>query len=400
MNVDHWRRGAPWLLAVSATGSLATSSFTYAGDLHVYVFGGEALKAPSVMYTPGWIDQMTALPFVYPPFAAMLFYPLHWLPFWLVTFLWRVSVVAALYVSMRIALRLMKRNDPRAAMLWTAGGIWLEPIVGNIKSGNVGVFLMLVVLYAAYSTRWWASGLLVGVASGVKLTPAIAAFYFGGGRRWAAMTFSVVAFLATLLAAYPLVGNRVVAYFTDWIGGDSLFSMGYTVNQSWRAGIARVVGYDPGMSALVVVAIAATFLVAVGAWWMLRQDAVGALLVIMIFGLLVPPVSWTNHWVWLVPLVMWLRNGTWCQAKGARVLFWVWLIVMVVAVPNALDQLQPVANQISRPGGLAWAALIYPLLTVTTFGWMIATGLRARQRTHSGQRRVVRPVDVGAPAND
>ena len=55
--------------------------------------------------------------------------------------------------------------------------------------------LVLAVLYAVYSTRWWLSGLLVGLAAGVKLTPAVSGLYFLGVRRWGAVVFSAVVVL-------------------------------------------------------------------------------------------------------------------------------------------------------------------------------------------------------------
>ena len=71
-------------------------------------------------------------------------------------------------------------------MQWTAVGIWIEPLRSNFDYGQINVILVLAVLYAAYSSRWWLSGLLVGVAAGIKLTPAITGLYFLGVRRWGA----------------------------------------------------------------------------------------------------------------------------------------------------------------------------------------------------------------------
>ena len=70
-------------------------------------------------------------------------------------------------------------------MLWTAVGIWIEPLRSTFDYGQINVLLVLAVLYAVYSTRWWISGLLVGLAAGVKLTPAVSGLYFVGARRWA-----------------------------------------------------------------------------------------------------------------------------------------------------------------------------------------------------------------------
>ena len=34
-------------------------------------------------------------------------------------------------------------------------------------------------------------------------------------------------------------------------------------------------------------------------------------------GLLVSPVSWTHHWVWAVPLLVWLTVAAWRRRSAA-----------------------------------------------------------------------------------
>ena len=161
-------------------------------DLHVYLGGAAALDHPGTLYDYVYADQTPdfPLPFTYPPFAAVLFYPLHLLPFGLVALAWQLGIVAALYGVVRISQRLLSdRNQPgdrRVAMLWTAVGIWIEPLRSTFDYGQVNVLLVLAVLCAVCSTRWWLSGLLVGLAAGVKLTPAVSGLYFLGARRWGA----------------------------------------------------------------------------------------------------------------------------------------------------------------------------------------------------------------------
>jgi alpha-1,2-mannosyltransferase len=334
----------------------------------------------------------------------MIFYPLHFLPFWLAALCWRVGVVMAVYAVVRMCQQMIGADDTRVAMLWTAGALWLEPIVGNVKHATIGVFLMLAVMYAAYSTRWWLSGLLVGLGAGVKLTPAIAGLYLVGVRRWAAAMFSAVVFFATLGVSYLMAGDRVRYFFTDWIGRDRLFTIGNDYNQSWRGGIARVLGYDAGTGPLLVAVIAATAVLALVAWWLLgsrsqERDRLGSLLVVMLFGLLASPVSWTAHWVWIVPLLVWLWHGPWHDAPGARVLWWAWLVVAFAAIPNALAQLQTSRWEISRPWYEAWAGLIYPIMTLATLGWIIATGVRSR-RASSSAAEIAAPQSLSQDVQD
>ena len=376
------------LLVISAAVQFAVTYQHYADflfDLHVYVLGGAALDEPGTLYHFTYTDQTPNLPlsFTYPPFAAIIFYPLHLLPFGLVAFCWQVGIAGALYGSIRISQRLLGGGSRQVAMLWTAGVIWLEPVRNTFDFGQVGVFLMLAVLYAVYSTRWWLSGLLIGVAAGVKLTPAISALYFLGVRRWAAAVFSAVVFLATVGLSVLIVGDQARYYFTDLLGNAGRVGpVATSFNQSLRGGLARIVGHDPGFGPLLV-AIAVTSVLAWLAWQALagtqERDRLGSLLVVQLFGLLVSPISWTHHWVWVVPLMIWLIHGPWRELPGARILGWGWLGLTLIGVPKWLSFAQPSIWEISRPWYLAWAGLVYIAATLVTLGWIAAIGRRARR---------------------
>jgi hypothetical protein len=73
-------------------------------DLHVYI----------CLYRYVYADQTPdfPLPFTYPPFAAVVFYPLHLLPFGLVAFCWTVGTMAALYGVVRLPWRGSPRAEP------------------------------------------------------------------------------------------------------------------------------------------------------------------------------------------------------------------------------------------------------------------------------------------------
>lgn len=382
---------APAILAVSVVIRLASTMISYfvAGDfffdLHVYVVGGAALNHPGTLYDVFYVDPIKGehLPFTYPTFAAMVFYPLHLLKFGLVAFLWQVAQVAAVYGSVRISQRFIGGGSRRIAMLWTAAALWLEPVASNVQTGQVGVFLMLGVLYAAYSTRWWLSGLLIGVGAGIKLTPAITGLYFVGMRRWAAAAFSAVVYFGTVGLAYLALPDDTNRYFPgQMIEAGQTLPTGSSWNQSWLGGISRIVGHDAGPRSLVIGAIAATAVLTVLAWRALgsgrgERDRLGSLLVVQLFGLMAAPVSWIHHWVWVVPLMIWLIHGPWRNEPGAKVLGWGWLVLMVISVPSLLALAQPNIMDFSRPWYLAWAGLVYIAASLTTLVWIVATGRRA-----------------------
>jgi len=384
---DLLRAAAPALLIVSIGARLAWTYLVPNGanfvDLHVYLGGAAAIDHPGTLYSYAYADQTPdfPLPFTYPPFAAVVFYPLHLLPFGLVAFLWQVATMAALYGAVRISQRLMgvpAGAGYRVAMLWTAVTIWIEPLRSTFDYGQINVLLMLAVLWAVYTARWWLSGLLVGAAAGIKLTPAISGVYFVGVRRWAAALFSAVVFLATVGVSALVVGDQTRYYFTDLLGdARRVGPIATSFNQSWRGGISRILGHDAGFGPLVMAAITVTAVLAVLAWRALdSSDRLGKLLVVELFGLLFSPISWTHHWVWLVPLMMWAIHGPPRERPGARFVGWGWLALTLVGVPWLLSFAQPTIWQISRPWYLAWAGLVYIVAAVATLIWIAATGDR------------------------
>ena len=265
-------------------------------------------------------------------------------------------------------------------MLWTAVGIWLEPLRSTFDYGQINVLLVLAVLYAVYSTRWWVSGLLVGLAAGVKLTPAVGGLYFLGVRRWGTVVFSAVVFFATIGVSALVVGDQTRYYFTELLGdAGRVGPIGTSFNQSWRGGISRILGprrrlraagggrdrRDRGAGALAWRAVG-------------TSDRLGGIVVVQLFGLLLSPISWTHHWVWLLPLMIWLLHGPLRERLGARMLGWGWLALTLVGVPWLLSFAQPTIWEISRPWYLAWAGLIYIVATLVTLAWIAATGRRSR----------------------
>jgi len=317
-------RLAPAVLVASVAARLAWTYLVPNGanfvDLHVYLGGAAALDQPGTLYSYFYADQTPdfPLPFTYPPFAALVFYPLTKLPFAVVALGWQLGIIAALYGVVRVSQRLIGVSSVPAAMLWTAVGIWTEPLRSTFDYGQVNVFLVLGALWAAYSSRWWVSGLLVGVAAGIKLTPAIAGVYLAGMRRWAAAGFAALVFAATVALPIAVIGQQARYYFTDLLGdARRVGPIGTSFNQSWRGGISRILGHDAGYGPLVLAGIAVSAAVAVLAWRALAGDRLGSLLVVELFGLLVSPISWTHHWVWVVPLMIWLIDGPWRARPGA-----------------------------------------------------------------------------------
>ncbi|NLU83833.1 mannosyltransferase [Rhodococcus sp. HNM0569] len=379
-------RWSPVLLVVSIAARLVWTLATPNGmnlvDLHVYVDGsGSLFDGDLYDYTYSEETPDFPLPFTYPPFAALVFYPLHYLPFPVVGVGWQLLIAAALFALVWLSLRLLfgervqGRRWLELTAVWTAVGLWTEPVRTTLDYGQVNVFLALAAVGAASTTRWWLAGGLVGLAAGVKLTPAVTGLYLAGQRRWAAAVASAVTFAGTVGLSYLLVGSAAHEYFTTLLGdADRIGPVGSVWNQSLRGALSRLVGHDVGSGLAWAAAVAVSGVLAVLAWRAIgAADRLGTLLIVQLFGLLLSPISWSHHWVWVVPLLVWLVHGRYRHRLGARILAGYWLVTSLVGVPWVLSFFQDSIWIVSRPGLLAWIGAVDVLGALATFVWLAWT---------------------------
>ncbi|MFE3193501.1 mannosyltransferase [Nocardia sp. NPDC059240] len=362
-------------------------------DLHVYVdgsanFGGGHLYE----YTDSSKTPDFPLPFTYPPFAALVFYPLHFLPFGVVAIGWLLATVAALFGVVWLSLEMLFGKDAMreqrwrtAALAWTAVGMWLEPVRSTFDYGQVNVFLVLLAMLAVRSATWWVSGALVGVAAGIKLTPAVTGLYFAARRRWFTAIWSAVVFAGTIGLTYLISPGETNKYFRELLGdARRIGPVGSSSNQSLRGALSRLLGHDVVSGPVWIAAALVTAVLAFFAWRTLASDdRLGTLLIVQLFGLMISPISWSHHWIWLLPVILWLLYGPLRQAAGARVLAGYWLVVTLIGVPWVLGFFQKSIWTISRPGILSWLGAVDVIGVLVFYVWIIRAG-RADAR---------RPVD-------
>ncbi|MFE3255043.1 mannosyltransferase [Nocardia sp. NPDC059091] len=353
-------------------------------DLHVYVDGSANLFGGNLYdYTDSSKTPDFPLPFTYPPFAALVFYPLHFLPFGAVAIGWLLATVAALFGVVWLALEMMvgreamrERSWCTAAVAWTAIGMWLEPVRSTFDYGQVNVFLVLLAMIAVRSARWWVSGTLVGVAAGIKLTPAVTGLYFAARKRWFTAIWSAVVFFGTILLTYLFAPGETNKYFRELLGdAHRIGPVGSATNQSLRGALSRLLGHDVVSGPVWIAAALVTAVLAFFAWRALDSgDRLGTLIIVQLFGLMVSPISWSHHWIWLLPVILWLCYGPLRQAAGARVLAGYWLVVTLIGVPWVLGFFQDSIWTISRPGILSWLGAVDVLGVLALYAWIIRAG--------------------------
>ena len=324
------RRVLPVTLPVLAVVLAGMLLYThgYHIDLEVYRIGIATWRAGGDLYgpLPPTVSGL-ALPFIYPPFAALVLLPLEVLPW---TAAW-LTLYAASLASVAVTRYVVARR------VWPAGGrpgavsvaslalpaaLLLEPVLETFRFGQVNLVLMALVAVDCLVERpRWPRGLLVGLAAAVKLTPAAFVLFFLIRRdhRAAAVTVGTAA-LATGIgfAVDPASSARY------WFGGPASGVSGsvFYTNQTIQAVLARA--EVPPLTAKVVWLAAAVALLALVAPVVRRAEPALALVTVAGFALLVSPTSWSHHWVWIAPALLVVgteavrrRSTGWAAATAA-----------------------------------------------------------------------------------
>ena len=298
-------------------------------DLSVYQYGGRRILDGLPLY--GARDPATNLRFTYPPFAAVAMLPLGPLPFWLATALWTAASLGALAGTVLLVGRALGRAVPAGLVaLLTIGALALEPVWQNLTFGQINLLLMLAVLVdLVHPERRW-SGVLVGIAAGVKLTPLVfvVLLLLVGRRRTAGR--ALLAFAGTVAIGVAVSPGAAKAYWTEnLIEAGRVGPPELAHNQSLFGALTRLLdGPPPTVLWLAVAGPLALAVLVVGAVCWRRGDRVLGTGLGALAMLLASPVSWSHHWVWAVPvaLALWERNRWagigWTAVFVARPFVW------------------------------------------------------------------------------
>jgi alpha-1,2-mannosyltransferase len=200
--------------------------------------------------------------------------------------------------------------------------VWLEPVLSTLNLGQVNAIVMLLVLadLAQPDRRRW-KGVGVGLATGIKLVPGLFIVYLLLTRRLRAAAVSAGTFAATVLLGLALSPRD----FADYWGGAfadphrvaSAVGIGYLGNQSLHGLAARLTGGDGTALWLPLALVTLVAGTALGVLVQRRGRELPAVLVIAFTGLLVSPVAWTHHWVWVVPLLIFAFTAA-ARLRGPR----------------------------------------------------------------------------------
>lgn len=301
-------------------------------DLDVYRAEGWTVRNGGDLYDMRATHAL--LPTTYPPFAALLFIPLTWMSTGAMRMAANLANLGLLVALVHLSLRLIGHRParlPQAAVTLgaAAAAVWCEPVWTTIRYGQVNLLLAVLVLWDLTrrpGNRW--AGVGIGIAAGIKLTPALFAVFLGvagvtlalrrlsGGRTgWNVHLRRAVVASATFLGTVALTAIALPhdshRFWTEIIFSADRPGFGEdTANQSLRGILARALHTgDPAGAWLLPAAAVACAGLAVAVAALLAGDRLPhghawAAVSCAVTALIVSPISWSHHWVWAIPLVL------------------------------------------------------------------------------------------------
>jgi alpha-1,2-mannosyltransferase len=323
--------------ALTAYAALRRPADVRLSDLSVYLGAVTGLTDGASLYD----FARGNAPYTYPPFAALLFTPLSWLPTLPVQLAWSLATVATVLGLARLAARaheprtLAEAGDRRPAVTAAlALALMLSaPVSSDLKYGQVSLFLAGLIaldLLVLRRTPW--HGALIGFTAAVKLTPLIfIPLLWYAGRRTAALTATATFAGCAAIAALALPGDSWRFWTTEMFQVSRLGYITSAGNQSLNGALMRFELPVSLRSTLVLLIGGAVAAVALrrGARLAKTGDWLSATVVVGAASVVLSPVSWTHHQIWLVlAALLPVRGPAWVGRTWTAVV----LAVMVLPV--------------------------------------------------------------------
>jgi len=284
-------------------------------DFAVYLLGARHVFAGNLYTT--WL-AFPRKSFTYPPVAALVFIPFTALSRVPGQILWALIsttlLVGLLFCSLRAARPGWRRSD---LILWSFllsyPAMILNPVAQTFAFGQINLLVALLVLAdltETYTLRGHSHprGLMTGIAAALKLTPLVFVPFLFATKQTKAARVALVTFLAcevTMLVAAP---NESWSYWTKYVfDTQRVGGVVYIANQSLRSMIVRF-GHGHVSETLIamIVLLVGVAALAVAVWAYQSSSTLLGVLLCATTGLIVSPVTWAHHLVWVVPVVVWL----------------------------------------------------------------------------------------------
>jgi Glycosyltransferase family 87 len=270
--------------------------------------------------------------YIGPPLTALVHAPLLLFPHDTSLALFRLFALLGMVIAIVVtASALGPRRRLPTALVGIGGLLLFAATLRTLQLGQGHELVMLGLAAGIWGTareRWAVAGIGLGVATVLKLSPALLVVYLLLNRKWRAVGWAT-ATVALLNVAAGAVGRPgdLVVWIRD-IAPSASEGTRHMYNQALPAWLARLFSGFPDVVTHgsigawhllgITFALGATF----GLWRARRHHAVEplALGVLVLVGLIAGPLTWDHYTVWaLIPLVLIADALRWSRCTAFEV---------------------------------------------------------------------------------
>jgi alpha-1,2-mannosyltransferase len=334
--VTLWGLGAISFV-ITMTRALDIGLSTYEVDFDVYLMGARHLFTGH-LYTSYLASPRE--PFTYPPISALLFVPFTAVPRAAAQAIWAalsvILLTGFLYCSLMAVRPRWQRSDLLlGSLVLTFPAMVLNPLQMTFGFGQINILLALLVLADLTTTLTLKNysiprGIMTGIAAALKLTPLIFVPLLFATKQIRSGCIALITFSVCGIVMLIVAPSEALSYWTRYafdahrVGGEI-----YISNQSLRSTIYRFSHGHVSEGLLVLVVLSVGIVGLSTAVWAYRSSSpLLGILLCAATGLLVSPITWAHHLVWVVPVILWLALAHDRPAFGriwaAVVAAWFW----------------------------------------------------------------------------
>ncbi|MFI9402784.1 glycosyltransferase 87 family protein [Nocardia sp. NPDC052316] len=300
-------------------------------DVHVYRDGAWRILHGLPLYTE---PTIAGLLYTYTPFSTIAFIPIVAIPWLYVANTWLVLNLLALFGCVVICWRILgyRINARLAAVsaLLAITCVFVEPVRTTLFYGQINLMLMLLVLWDfSRADGSKLRGIGVGLAAGIKLVPSYFVVQFLALRQWRSAATAVAVFVASVVLAWIVLPTDSRQYWTStFFQSNRIADDMHPSNQSLRGAIAHLTHHPAPIWLWVLLAGAVALVsLAITAGLHRRGERLLAVTLAGLTACAVSPFSWDHHWVWFVPLFVYLVHKAQSQWR-----WWIAIAALFVSI--------------------------------------------------------------------